>query len=259
MRLIVLALHLVLTTTLADAQVVGFNTRGHSVTGTVTDLDGKPVAGADVHIVAAGGTEQIVRTDRTGRYRGKLDPRAPSLVFAFGSVRITGQAAIDSKGPDGEEAIEIHEAIAPAIVPQPLSDASVIPPYSDAAIEHNVWARAWLMVDVQPTGRVARVKLLGTPPDGLDAIAVAQALKLEFKPARDRSNQPIAAMVVWMFEWPSFSWVNRSGWRQHRLSSAILDIPCRGSGPSKRFMRDCSGPDMTRYASAPWITAADRK
>ena len=54
------------------------------------------------------------------------------------------------------------------VPPRPVKNYQrIAPAYSDYAIEHDTWARAWLLLDISERGDVTRVKLLTTgPPDG---------------------------------------------------------------------------------------------
>src|SRR5262249_10214271 len=155
-------------------------------TGKVTDHDGKPLPGVTVHLVAGTGQERTITTNPDGSYATDLAPGSRySVVFVLGDAKIVGTAV--ATHPDGDaEAIELREVLPPKVAAQPKIDYAIVPPYSDKAIEDDTWARAWLVLDVGPTGTVRRVKLIDPPGHGLDAIAVRQAFKLEFEPARDR-------------------------------------------------------------------------
>lgn len=145
-----------------------------------------------------------------------------------------------------DEVIEVHDrAPQPA---QPPEHAHLR--YSDAAIESNAWARAWLLVDIDSTGFVTRAKLLNAPGHDLDAIALEQAFTARFTPARDRAGQPTRSQLVWGIEWPAYWWS-----QEHHHSAPY----CRGSGPLQlgsmygSVYRDCSEPDLARAGTAPWI------
>ena len=61
-----------------------------------------------------------------------------------------------------------------ATPPQPTHDsAHRSPPYSDEAFEKDVWAVAWLLLDVDATGRVASARFYKRPGYGLDELALA--------------------------------------------------------------------------------------
>jgi hypothetical protein len=145
-----------------------------------------------------------------------------------------------------DEVIEIHDHIRePAKAPEHAHLR-----YSDAAIESNAWARAWLLVDIDSTGFVTRAKLLNAPGHDLDAIAIEQAFATRFTPARDRGGQPTASHMVWGIEWPAYWWS-----QEHHMTPPH----CRGSGPLQlgslygSVYRDCSEPDLAHAAAAPWI------
>ncbi|HEU0032472.1 MAG TPA: carboxypeptidase-like regulatory domain-containing protein [Kofleriaceae bacterium] len=254
---LVLASLLVLAGTAAadDAQVTGFVTNGTGeLGGTVTTRSGAPLANVQVHIVSHAGDEQVVTTDKQGRYQAKLAGGEYSLVFVHGDVRIAGHALVPATGADSE-VVEIHEALPPAVLPKPKSNPATIPEYSDAAIDRDAWTRAWLMLDISETGKVTRVKLVRQPGYELDAIAVREAFKLEFEPARDRANRPTRALMLWTFEWPSYWWLMRQHAGMKRLPAAVAGVDCRESETKRAHdvRRDCSHPDMTKVISRPWL------
>ncbi len=148
-----------------------------------------------------------------------------------------------------DEVIEIHDRAHPA------HDARVthgMPPYSDAAIDSNTWARAWLLLDIDANGFVTRLKLLARPGHDLDRIAIERAFATRFSPALDRAGNAVHSQLVWGIEWPAYWWL-----REH-AGNALP--PCRGSGPlqlgamtSSPVYRDCSEPDLARSVRETWI------
>ena len=92
-------------------------------------------------------------------------------------------------------------------MPKPLTDRAILPEYSEKMTDLDVWARAWLLLDISETGAVTHVKLVNKPGLDLDRIAIRDAFKLRFEPARDRSRRPIRAMLLWTYEWPSYRWM----------------------------------------------------
>lgn len=241
----------------ADGHVAGYIATGERLAGRVADRGGHPVAGAAVHVVT-GGVEQVVRTDATGAFKVDVAKgTTTSAVFVYGDVTVAG-TALTSVPLDGSEGIAVSDLIPPAVMPKPLSDPGLIPPFSMAAIDHDTWLRAWLMLDVDERGAVARVKLLDAPGYDLDAIAVAQAFKLKFDPARDRSNHPVRMQVVWTFEWPEYYWLRRETQDMWHMPGDAGLVPCRGSGPTHTTYRDCSPPSVARALSRPWIDRPSR-
>ena len=57
--------------------------------------------------------------------------------------------------------------------------------------------RVRLVVDAH--GKVSQAKLLGTLGHGLDELALARARAIEFVPAKDSEDRPVASVVVWTF------------------------------------------------------------
>jgi protein TonB len=57
--------------------------------------------------------------------------------------------------------------------------------------------RVRLIVDAR--GKVTQAKLLGSLGHGLDELALARARAIEFEPAKDSDDKPVASVVVWTF------------------------------------------------------------
>ncbi len=211
------------------------------LSGRVVDAQRKPVAGASVHVVSATGATQVLVTNRDGRF-GPTSSTGTVLVYVDGDLTITGGTATSNQ-QRRSELIEIYEVIPPALPAEPLSD-TLLTDYTEGAIEHDVWARAWLLLDVDAKGTVRRLKLLDRPGYGLDAIAITEAFKLRFNPARDAADRPTSSLVVWYFEWPSYSWLK--GDRSRSVP------PCPGGGPSSIY-RNCGTPTLANVLTKPWL------
>lgn len=147
-------------------------------------------------------------------------------------------------------------------------DREAAPVYSDAAIERDAWTRAWLLLDVDETGRVARFKFIKRPGHDLEPIAARKVFGLRFEPARDAAGRPIKAWVIWGIEWPSYWWMvamnlpptRMPPWRLTSRGPRRLDasVPCAGKGPLNLdsihpVYKDCSLPDLSRrFDAEPW-------
>jgi hypothetical protein len=232
----------------AQPGVQGFVASAGELSGRVVDADGKPVASAPVQLVSKSG-ERTLKTDKQGRFRTEI--AEPTMIAVYGGMQVQGGSSTTEK-VDGDEAIVLREAERPKKLAKPLSDPLAIPEYTDALRERNAWVRAWLLVDVSETGSISRVKLLDPPGYDLDAIAIRDAFKLKFEPARNRVDKPMSSMVVWKFEWPPANWSDRippNRWSQ---------LPCRHSAGDKWYAmnkpyRDCSRPNMAAVVKTPWI------
>lgn len=163
-----------------------------------------------------------------------------------------------------DEVIEIHDhPVQPA--KQTSRDPRVLPPYSDAAIESNTWARAWMLLSIDSTGFVTRVKMLNAPGHDLDAIAIDRAFHTRFSPARDRRGNAVASELVWGLEWPAYWWmIDNFGFAlrlPHFGNIEDAHAPmCRGEGPldlgymkTSAVYRDCSQPALERAQQVAWI------
>jgi hypothetical protein len=179
---------------------------------------------------------------------------------------LAGSAVADDSAPlvGRGEVIEIHD---PPVKPKPLNfKPSKAPPYSDKAILTDAWTKAWMLLDVSTSGVVTRVKFLKRPGYDLEKIALSEAFKLRFDPARDNHGQPVRTYVIWPIEWPSAWWLSdfvgtRSamppivGFPPRRLDA---NVPCKGSGPLSLdsihpAYKDCSRPDLSKAAVEPWV------
>ena len=266
--------------------------------GRVTDLLGKPIAGARVHVMT-NTDHKIVETDADGLYRVELEgDKEVSVVIGAGNLHTFRKGTIKNGAvrtldlevelADGE-IIRIIDSKPPTVPPQLSKDIPMItPPYSDAAVARDAWARAWLVLDIDETGKVVRVKLLRRPGFDLDDIAVKEAMKLRFEPALDENKKPMRTQMLWSMEWPSHGWLIEHNGTATRLpveayvinpllrgfggegqpaapptgASALARVPCAGSGPLNLDLRypvyrDCSRPDLERASILPWLDGTD--
>jgi hypothetical protein len=247
------------------------------LSGHVTDVaNGGPVEGARVHVGDAQGHERVVVTDRAGRYVIDVKPGTYDVTFTFGKSRTPGRvsiepgraAALDGKVDSGSgEVIVIQERLTPKVPPRPINySARRTPPYSDEAIDKDAWTRAWMVLDISPSGEVTRFKFLKRPGYDLENIAASEVFKLRFEPARDGSGKAVRTWLVWGIEWPSNVWLVKFlgvrsgmpplvGFPPRSMSDYV---PCKGSGPMLLgslypTYRDCSKPDLSRMPNEPWI------
>jgi Carboxypeptidase regulatory-like domain/Gram-negative bacterial TonB protein C-terminal len=262
--------------------------------GHVIDLLGRPVPGARVHVMTSS-EHKIVETDAAGYYRVDLDGDTEvSVVIGAGNLHTFRKGTVkdgtikkldlEVEITDGE-IIRIIDSKPPTVPPKLSKDIPMItPPYSEAAVERDAWARAWLLLDVDERGKVVRVKLLKRPGFDLDEIAVKEAMKLRFEPALDEHRKPMRTQMLWSMEWPSHGWLVEHNGTATRLpveaytinplmrgfggegqptapptgASALSRVPCAGSGPLNLDLvypvyRDCSRPKLDRAAELPWL------
>jgi hypothetical protein len=222
--------------------------------GRVTDRAGRGLPNAPVHVVSAT-DERVVPTDRDGNYRVRLPPNTRALVFVYGDVRITSTSVSSNAGGDGET-VDMHELTIPATPPK-LRHRARRPAYSDAATDRNEWLRAWLLLDVDETGAVTRVKLLDRPGYDLDDIAVRAAFALELEPARDRTNRPVRTEMLWVIDWPAFWWIVDQGDSVTApIPETASNLPCHDPHAPRKVDRSCAPATIANTLSAPWITRA---
>jgi hypothetical protein len=142
----------------------------------------------------------------------------------------------------------------PAVMPKPKTDPALIPEYSDELADSNQWAKAWLLLDIDATGKVTQLKFLRRPGYKLDGIAMKTAFKLQFEPALDHANHPIRSLLVWSFEWPSWFWLQRE---HHDMSKPmpayVSEVPCQRGTTHHAEYRECAGPDFAHGLVESWI------
>jgi len=140
----------------------------------------------------------------------------------------------------------------------PLKDPRIAPKYSGAAIEHDAWTRAWLLLDVDERGVVQRVKWLNRPGYDLEKIALDRVFATRFEPARTASGRAESSHLVYPIEWPSYWWIVAHEGIVTRIPGSVGGVPCRGDGPlnldrAHPVYRDCSPPNLSKIRSEPWI------
>ncbi|HSR96792.1 MAG TPA: hypothetical protein VLM79_07080 [Kofleriaceae bacterium] len=190
------------------------------------------------------------------------------LFLAMLDVRALADGGKQPADSGSQEVIIIRDLIPPKVPPRPVNFSErKAPPYTDAAILQDAWTRAWMVLDISPTGEVLRFKFLKRPGYDLDAIAASEVFKLRFTPARDESGHPIGTLLIWGIEWPSTGYLTANGLTRTAMPPMVGlpprplsdSVPCRGSGPLDLSSiyptyRDCSTPDVSRMASERWIT-----
>ncbi|HEY4180872.1 MAG TPA: hypothetical protein VGM90_28705 [Kofleriaceae bacterium] len=188
-----------------------------------------------------------------------------ALLAAVLALSATALADDDPIAVEGE-IIEVHGTAPRTTPPQPQHYNSLeTPPYSDHAILSDAWTRAWLVLELDETGTVARVKFLKKPGYDLEKIALAQVFGQKFSPALDADGKPMRTRIVWKLEWPSAWWLNMwgnprntvpmTGWPPHRADASV---PCRGTAPLSLgsmhpVYKDCSQPDLSKVDQVAWI------
>jgi TonB family protein len=82
----------------------------------------------------------------------------------------------------------------------PLNAAAFVTlPYTEAAARDRVGGNVIVELMIDPLGHVGRATISRGLGHGLDEIAIRTAMKLRFRPARDRAGRPTTATVRWRF------------------------------------------------------------
>lgn len=238
-----------------EGKVSGFTTNSvGEMSGTVTDNDGDPLVGVEVHVTSPSG-ERTAKTDGKGRYKIDLGKEeGQKFVFVREVARINGQS-LEATELDGEEVFEIRESEKPKVMPKPKQGTNIIPEYSDEARDADVWARAWLLLDIDSRGVVTRMKLLHAPGYGLDRIATLAAGNLKFDPALSPSGKPVPALVLWTYEWPSYYWLIERKLSPQALPEEATYVQCAKEPSNRSRLRDCTKADISKEHELPWIPA----
>jgi hypothetical protein len=242
-----------------DGAVSGFEATGSGeLRGRAVDADHNPLRQIEVHVVSKNWGEQIVKTDDDGNYKVVLKGASTetSMIFIRGhrGAHIGGSVA-ESTTIDGQEAIEIHET-APTVTPaRPVNEWIRILPYSKKALLDDEWTRAWMTLDVDDKGQVLHLKWIRRPGHDLDDIAMREAFDIRFNPARDSGKHAMPSRVVWMFEWPSHSWLTDHRYFDiTRMPSDFTTVACQKDGEHRRDRRDCSQADVTTTLGEVWLS-----
>jgi hypothetical protein len=162
---------------------------------------------------------------------------------------------------DSESTIVIHDKRELGVSPERSDDPnwSHQPEYTDEAVLSDRWAKAWLLLDIDDTGHVSRLKLLNDPGMGLGDVAVREGFKMTFHPARDTKDHAMATLIVVPIEWPSYTWlIQRWGTASH-FFNRMEYMECRGHGPLMMESidiqyRDCTEADLANAPLKKWRT-----
>lgn len=241
-------------------------------------------------VAGPNGVVETLTSDAQGKFAGAVEPGQYTLVFVYGSARSTSRVTVTDRAAfvtgkvdstDGE-VIVIREKLKAPVPAKPQNHQPLkAPPYSDRAINSDAWTRAFLLLDIDETGSVVRMKWLKRPGYDLEPIALSEVRKVKFAPARDSGGKPIRSFLVWDIEWPSAWWLDTVMGTRAGLSSperprgaAIpprsiadhpapqrpqhLSVPCKGSGPwhmdsAHPTYRDCSRADLRVAAREAWF------
>ena len=236
-----------------------------TVEGRAIDLFGKPIANARVHVLPHGGKRIETKTDADGRFRVEVTTTGPhNIGIAIDGARsfrtVDVQAGIANKletafelDRSGGEVIRIDDERRPT--PKVDAKSTVDPrinlPYSDEAISGDVWARAWLLLDIDERGTVTRLKLLKPPGHGLDKIAVEAAFALTFEPALGGDDRPMKTYKLWTYEWPAWGYMIKENGSPIRRNPDHHDVHMLGAGTEPPAIRGGSTPVMSTETYSP--------
>jgi hypothetical protein len=158
------------------------------------------------------------------------------------------------------ETIIIRGTAPPKVLPKAKKRyGRIAPAYSDYAIEHDKWAKAWLLLDIDERGVVTRLKLLKAPGYDLDQIAIERGFSMRFDPAEDIHGNAIPSQLITPIEWPAYWWLIAREGLATKIPEYIERVPCEGSGPMKLgsihpAYRDCSPPpELSKLDEFAWI------
>jgi hypothetical protein len=248
------------------------------LSGRVIDTRHKtPVESALVLVAGGSGVEHTLTTDAKGAFAATVTPGSYYLIFVYGTARSSTRVTLEPHAQvqvigqvdatEGEVII-IQDKIQPPVPPKPTNHKPrKAPPYSDRAVVHDAWTKAHMLLDIDETGKLLRIKWLKRPGYDLDKIAISEVTRLKFQPARDTSGKPMRAWLVWSIEWPSAWWLDKFIGTRTSMPRVIHGdkrqddyVPCKGSGKPwhmgsmHKTYKDCSKPDLRVAATEPWFT-----
>lgn len=184
-----------------------------------------------------------------------------AALVAVAVASLMGSAAAETPRTVPGETIHVEGKAPPGTPPKPVKRyRAIAPQYSDYAIEHDTWTRAWVLLDIDARGVVTRVKLVRKPGADLDKIAIDTAMKMRFEPARDALGAPKRSLLLWTIEWPSYGYLIAHEGIATKIPSRVEKVPCAGSGAPLNLdelhpvYRDCTMPDTSKLDSLPWVT-----
>jgi hypothetical protein len=205
-----------------DNEIALGTLEGRIVEGaTLTAIEGATIIVTDSQrgpVVASG------MTDPNGQFHYNVPPGTYDILGIFGDARwihlnskvernkitqVPGALSLDAEIVTVHEQAPNPEHRAPEAI---RATVKPILPYSDQAINENIWAVGWMLVDVNEKGIVTAFRFLHRPGYGLDEIAATEIWGLRFKPAVDAAGQPMSTKVLWKLEWPAFHYS-----KQHKL------------------------------------------
>ena len=126
--------------------------------------------------------------------------------------------------------------------------------HSNTATIDDEWVRAWMTLDVDETGNVRHLKWMKRPGHDLDAIAVREAFDVRFEPARNAAKKAVASQILWMFEWPSHSWlIDHRNYDLTRMPSDYTKVACQKAGEHRHDRRDCTQADLASSLAEAWL------
>jgi hypothetical protein len=227
-------------------------------------LEGRVAPGVTIVVVGIGGETPVPVED--GRFHFEGAPGTYRIVAIYGDQRqtedvtiaagVTTRVKLTVDTTHAGETITIHEhGPREPVAVKPQHDYQRLRlPYSDEAIDENIWFAAWLLLHVDEHGKVQWVRFVQRPGVDLEKIAIEKVMAYRFEPARDEFGDTIPSVVLWKMDWPPF-------WRTTLTEQIMGAPPCRGDGPIDLGAydpeyRDCSHPSVVVAANEPAILDA---
>ncbi len=148
--------------------------------------------------VAAGGDEVVRMDDIAPGATGVAVAKGPASTGRIGRGGSGGGTGSGAGAGSGDEPAPVSVATIKTRA-LPKGDYGYVGEYPSAAralgIEGDIRVR--LLVDEQ--GKVKTRTLLNRLGHGLDELALQRVAEMEFEPARDSDDKPVASVVVWTF------------------------------------------------------------
>ncbi len=174
-----------------------------STTPPPTSAEPPPTAAVDPN--AGGSGPVLAMADLGPAARGVAVARGPRTTGRIGrGGKGLGSGSGDGDGAGAGSAVQAPVSIATIkTAALPKGDQS----YFNAARDYPAEARSRgiegtikVRIIVSAAGAVTSVKLLTKLGHGLDELALARAKLIQFEPARDTDDKPVASVVIWTFD-----------------------------------------------------------
>ncbi|MEZ4362533.1 MAG: TonB family protein [Kofleriaceae bacterium] len=159
----------------------------------------EPAPAPAVDEPAPGGAPTVALPSAPPSARGVAVRKGPVSPGRTGRGGEGGGTGTGSGGGSGSKPVSIAMIKTPAMPKGDYSYFDARKDYPAEALQLGVEGKIRVRLTVSDDGRVTSAVLLNKLGHGLDQVALAQAKKLEFVPAKDADGRSVSSFVVWTF------------------------------------------------------------